>query len=235
MAAVGGRSVVVSCEHAGRSIPNGLEGILRPVLQAVAAHRVWDPGAKDIAHAIAGSFGVEVHCGVFTRLAIDLNRSLHHRALHAAAVVALPREDKQALVKGIYEPFRDSVRRDVDAATAQDGNVVHLSIHTFTPRVEGGAERNCDVAILYDPSRAVEVAIAKRWRLAFEQKMPDLRFRFNYPYRGVADGHVTALRKVYPKDRYAGLELEVNQRLVETPAFGQVCQALAKSAYAGIC
>ncbi|MFI4875804.1 MAG: N-formylglutamate amidohydrolase, partial [Blastopirellula sp. JB062] len=43
---------------------------------------------------------------------------------------------------------------------------------------------------------------------------PDFRIRFNYPYLGKADGLTTSLRKKLTGDRYVGIELEVNQRLV---------------------
>ena len=42
----------------------------------------------------------------------------------------------------------------------------------------------------------------------------DLRTRRNYPYRGRADGFVTALRLRHAARDYAGIELEVNQRHV---------------------
>jgi predicted N-formylglutamate amidohydrolase len=41
---------------------------------------------------------------------------------------------------------------------------------------------------------------------------PELTVHRNAPYRGVADGHTTALRRVCPAQRYIGIELEVNQR-----------------------
>jgi hypothetical protein len=34
----------------------------------------------------------------------------------------------------------------------------------------------------------------------------------NYPYRGTADGLPTTLRRAHPDARYAGIEIEVNQR-----------------------
>jgi hypothetical protein len=44
---------------------------------------------------------------------------------------------------------------------------------------------------------------------------PDLRLRRNYPYRGRGDGLTAALRRRHPDAAYVGIELEVNQSLVE--------------------
>jgi len=42
-----------------------------------------------------------------------------------------------------------------------------------------------------------------------------LRLRRNYPYQGRGDGLTASLRKRYPDETYVGIELEVNQGLVE--------------------
>jgi hypothetical protein len=46
---------------------------------------------------------------------------------------------------------------------------------------------------------------------------PELRLRRNYPYRGRGDGLTAALRRRHPDAAYMGIELEVNQSLVEQP------------------
>jgi predicted N-formylglutamate amidohydrolase len=37
----------------------------------------------------------------------------------------------------------------------------------------------------------------------------------NFPYSGRSDSHTTALRRRFSKDVYLGIELEINQRLLE--------------------
>lgn len=41
-----------------------------------------------------------------------------------------------------------------------------------------------------------------------------LRIRRNYPYRGNADGFITALRRTYDACNYLGFEVEINQALL---------------------
>jgi predicted N-formylglutamate amidohydrolase len=75
-----------------------------------------------------------------------------------------------------------------------------------------GKVRQADVGLLYDPRRERERALAARWKAAILERRPGLGVRFNYPYAGRADGLTTALRRRFPDERYAGIELEVNQR-----------------------
>jgi predicted N-formylglutamate amidohydrolase len=102
--------------------------------------------------------------------------------------------------------------------------VLHLSVHSFTPKLNGEV-RNADVGILYDPRRLAEREVCTRWKgtlLALTatshdngyKLQSDCRIRMNYPYRGASDGLTTALRRVFPARDYLGIELEVNQALL---------------------
>ena len=95
--------------------------------------------------------------------------------------------------------------------TAARGRIVHLSCHSFTPRLDG-VERRADIGLLYDPTREVEVALCLAWQRALKGAAPHLRVRRNYPYRGYDDGLTTTLRRRYADPWYAGIELEVNQK-----------------------
>jgi predicted N-formylglutamate amidohydrolase len=99
--------------------------------------------------------------------------------------------------------------------------VIHISCHSFTP-VLGKVERKMDLGILYDPRRALEKAFADTLRRELCEQTA-MRVRCNAPYRGVSDGHVTALRQLFSRDQYVGIELEVNQSLY-VPIKSQVWQ-----------
>jgi predicted N-formylglutamate amidohydrolase len=120
---------------------------------------------------------------------------------------------REVLLERWYRPFREAVRADLETVVARRGTVLHLSVHSFTPRL-GGELRDYDVGILYDPARPAERAFAGAWRDALAEA--GLTVRRNQPYRGNADGHTTSLRRVFPDSRYQGIELELNQaRLIE--------------------
>ena len=88
----------------------------------------------------------------------------------------------------------------------------HLSVHSFTPVLEGTV-RKLNIGLLYDPSRSRE----KAWCVEVKRNLKEhgFRVRLNYPYRGTADGLITSFRKQFPKKRYMGVELEINQRIIE--------------------
>jgi predicted N-formylglutamate amidohydrolase len=47
-------------------------------------------------------------------------------------------------------------------------------VHSFTPALRG-VRRNADLGLLYDPARAGELALARRWRAALREVGPELR------------------------------------------------------------
>ena len=95
-----------------------------------------------------------------------------------------------------------------------NAEILHLSIHSFTPELNGEI-RNADLGILYDPSRKEESALAKKIQKNLILIAPDLRVRKNYPYQGKNDGHTTALRKIFPPEKYIGFEIEMNQAYLQ--------------------
>jgi predicted N-formylglutamate amidohydrolase len=218
------RQFVISVEHASNRIPapyNNL-GLTRRQLDS---HIAWDPGAKAIARACAKALGRACHEGRYSRLLVDLNRGPRHPKLMARTSfsVSVPGnqkitpEEKQRRIERYYEPYRERVGRDIQRVIAAAGPCIHLSIHSFTPVVDG-VVRSGDIGILFDPRSPLETALARE--LVSRLKQQGFHVRRNYPYRGVSDGLVTHFRRSFAAGRYAGLEIEVNQALLRTP--GQI-------------
>ncbi len=114
------------------------------------------------------------------------------------------------------------------ASTASGLRVVHVAVHSFTPRIDGEVRKG-DVGLLYDPARSRELALALRWRGILRDLDRTLCVRRNYPYRGVADGLATWLRRRFPDADYAGFELEVNQAVFEGPRRREIERTLMRS------
>lgn len=205
---------IVTCEHASNQIPARYRALFAGQARLFESHSAYDKGALKLARAIARALGAEVAFGQVSRLLVDLNRSLSHPALLSRFTKAAPREQQDELIEAYYRPFRDAVARKVAWHVAAGRPVVHLGVHTFAP-VVGGEHRNADIGLLYDPARRTELDLALSLQHALREK--GLSVRRNYPYRGAADGHTTALRRAFPEG-YVGLELELNQRLVTDPA-----------------
>ena len=106
---------------------------------------------------------------------------------------------------------------------------MHVSVHTFTPELDGEV-RQADIGLLYDPKRKYEQACSKEWKAALNKADKNLLVRFNYPYLGIADGFTTYLRRKFTENEYVGIELEVNQKFPQRGGAGwQELQAVLAS------
>ena len=212
----GGDQLVISCEHGGRAVPHAFAAHFSERETLLDSHRGWDPGALDLARQMADAFRVPLHAATTTRLLVDLNRSIGHRQLFSEVTRSLPRARRQDLVDRHYRPHRQAIEAEIARLVATGHRVIHVASHSFTPTLDD-VPRRADVAWLYDPRRPGEVAFARSWMRELAQLAPALRLRRNYPYRGRGDGLTAALRRRHPDAAYVGIELEVNQSLVEQP------------------
>lgn len=207
------RQLLVTCEHGGNEIPAAYASHFVDHRGLLDSHRGWDPGALELARRMARAFDAPLFASTTSRLLVDLNRSVGHKRLHSEATRSLPRAVRRAIVQAHYQPHRQSVIDAVTGLVTEGLCVVHVASHSFTPEL-GGVTRAADVAWLYDPRRPGEAALSAAWMAALRTRMPTLRLRRNYPYRGKEDGLSSSLRRLLGPDRYVGVELEVNQRFV---------------------
>jgi predicted N-formylglutamate amidohydrolase len=211
-------AVVVTAEHASLKIPDRSRG-LGLSLREQESHIAWDEGSKSLAREIARQLSAPLVEGAVSRLVIDLNRSLHHRRVIPAIAFGVPVPGNEALtaeeqarrIELYYEPFRSTALTEISKGVRSTGRCVHISVHTFTPRLNG-VVRPLDVAVLYDPRRKREAELGES--LAARFSGAGFRVRRNFPFRGVADGHTTGLRRKFSDKAYAGVEIEVNQSLL---------------------
>jgi len=205
--------LVLTCEHGGNEVPAAYSALFAGQSALLASHRGWDPGALALGVRMARALGVPLHASTTTRLLVDLNRSIGHRQLFSEFTRALPATVRTDIIAQHYRPYRDAIEAEVALQIAAGRRVLHVASHSFTP-VLHGMTRQADVAWLYDPARAGEVALAAAWLAQFALRAPGLRLRRNYPYQGRGDGLTSLLRKRHADDAYVGIELEVNQRFV---------------------
>lgn len=223
-------ALVLSCEHGGALVPSAWRAALRGASGALRSHRGSDPGALQLAQDCARALGAPLVATRVTRLLVDANRSFGHRRLFSEWTRRLPPAERAALLETYWRPHRARVEALVRATIARHGTVLHVGVHSFTPRL-AGRSRLTDVAFLYDPARPRERALASDWLAALQALAPGLRLRRNHPYRGDGDGLPTDLRTELPARDYLGLELEVCQRFAHgpAPAWRALRQALVRS------
>lgn len=196
---------------------------MNPIRGLLATHRGFDPGALELACDCAVSLNASLHLATTTRLLVDLNRSLDNEGLFGPTTRLADESTRQAIVQAHYLPYRraveNDVRRIIGKGDRRAGKVhaahgcTHVSVHSFTP-VLRGVKRNVDIGLLYDPARSRECELADTWIAAMELMELGLTIRRNAPYKGTDDGLTTHLRTLHPDPLYAGIEIEVNQRLV---------------------
>jgi predicted N-formylglutamate amidohydrolase len=223
--------LILSCEHASNHVPARYAAALRDAGDALATHRGYDIGAAWLARWLARRLGAPLFLGRATRLLVDLNRSLHHRHVFSPYTGALPAAEKARIIERHYRPYRDAVTAAVAARIAAGQRVLHVAVHSFTPRL-GDVVRTADVGLLYDPGRASERALCHAWQAALGALAPGLAVRRNYPYRGVADGFTSSLRRHLAGTVYAGIELEVSQQHLGRPSTRR--EALAEAILAAL-
>lgn len=206
---------LVTCEHASAHVPTRYAKLFSGRGALLQSHRGYDRGALEVAKSVARALAVPCFFGQSTRLLIDLNRSIGHRALFSELTRGLARETKQHIVREHYQPYREGVERTLRKRVARRGAILHVSVHSFTPSLNGQV-RNADLGLLYDPKRTAEKRFCAALQRELAARAPALTVRRNYPYRGVADGFVPYLRRVLPANRYVGIEIEINQHLASS-------------------
>lgn len=203
-------SVLVTCEHAGNRVPDAYRHLFQRKNDLLESHRGFDRGAAEVARIIAAETGAHLFLHDMTRLLVDVNRSERSPSLFSEITRSLSREEKDRIKEHFYRPFRSKVESIVEHLLSRNHDVLHVSVHSFTPRYRNKTRR-ADIGLLYDPTRTRE-----REFCLIAQKMlaghSDLVIRRNYPYLGKTDGMATHLRKRHPIQGYVGIELEVNQK-----------------------
>jgi predicted N-formylglutamate amidohydrolase len=208
--------LLLTCEHASNAVPRAYGALFPRDGRVLRSHRAFDIGALAVARHVSRTLRAPLLAGSVSRLVVDLNRSLRHRHLHSEFLAGLDHPARQAIAARYHGPHWDAVEHHIVARLRRGVGVVHVAVHSFTPALRGEV-RNADLGLLYDPRRRREVSLCRSWK-AILGESAELRVRFNYPYRGGADGLTTQLRRRFPAGSYVGIELEMNQRRLHTSA-----------------
>jgi predicted N-formylglutamate amidohydrolase len=203
--------LLITCEHGGNRIPVRYRPLFAGRKGLLDSHRGYDPGALNMARELAHHFRAPLVYTTVSRLVVDLNRSIGHRALYSDATRGLPRAERACILARHYVPYRNEVELLVGKSIAAGRRVVHIASHSFTPILDG-CVRNADIGLLYDPARPGERALCAEWATVMAAAIAPLRIRRNYPYQGRNDGLTRRLRRRHGTTHYVGVELEINQK-----------------------
>lgn len=208
--------LVISCEHGGNDIPAAYQKYVRHHQALLQTHQGYDPGTLHLFKKVKALSDTAMS-NTISRLLIECNRSLHHPSLFSEISSGFSKSEKKHLIATVYLPYRNTIENAIGAFIKQQEIVLHISLHSFTPHLHG-EERNNDIGLLYDSKNLGEKQLCALWKQQLQKQNPSLKIRYNYPYRGNADGFTTYLRKQFPS-QYIGIELEINQKWAINNAF----------------
>jgi predicted N-formylglutamate amidohydrolase len=220
--------LLITCEHGGNKIPDQYRHLFQGADSVLQTHRGFDIGALEMALFMAQELNCDFFYSIISRLLIEQNRSPDSPELFSDFTNALPENEKQSIIKQFYDPYRKQVDLAVKNNIYSDKNVLHLSIHTFTPCLNGKI-RKADIGILFDESRKKELAFSQKLKKRIKKLHKEYNVRKNYPYKGTDDGLTKWLREKYPAN-YMGIELEINSKLCENRESWNNCQQVITEA-----
>jgi predicted N-formylglutamate amidohydrolase len=154
--AEGSAPVLLTCDHASNAIPRAL-GWLGLAPQQVGQHIGWDIGAAAVTRLLAPALDAPAVLSGYSRLVIDCNRDPGDLSSIAEVSdgVAVPGNlglSKRARIQrraACFDPFHGAIQARIDTLLAARIVPALLSIHSFTP-VMNGRDRPWHVGILWD-------------------------------------------------------------------------------------
>jgi predicted N-formylglutamate amidohydrolase len=206
------RSLLITCEHAKPDIPQKFLKPLNVLHKITLSHQAFDEGALEIAQSLAKRYRTAVIASDLSRLLVDFNRTPDFPKVFSRFSKTLDENLKNELINR-HQRHWERVRSAIKSGIKQKGIVLHLGVHSFIP-IFNGKKRSTDIGILFDPSNNQEREAAEQIKKSLSDQL-SIKVALNRPYRGNTNGLTTAMRLEFPKEKYLGLELEVNQRLLK--------------------
>jgi predicted N-formylglutamate amidohydrolase len=213
----GGRApLVLTCEHGGNAVPACLQN-LAPDPEDMARHIAWDVGAAKVARGVAARLDAALAIQPYSRLVIDCNRPWYAADLTPAvcdgSTIAfnerLSEAGQEARWQAIHQPFHGAVSDLLDAR----GAAALIAVHSFTPRLRGGAPRDMAAGLLVRRNRSLAEAVHR----ALAARAAELSVVFNAPYRIEDESDYTI--PVHGESRdLPHLLLEIRNDLIATPS-----------------
>ena len=180
-----GRPVVFVCDHAGNRMPRAL-GTLGLVPERLSEHIALDIGAGDVARRLVARFEASAVLGVYSRLAVDLNRDLDDVTAFPAISdgiripgnANLDRHAKSVRARALFKPYHEAIGALIRRKTNDGVSPVLIGIHSFTPQMNG-LDRPWHVGILWDKDPRLALPL-----LASLRAQRDIVVGDNEPYSG---------------------------------------------------
>ncbi len=184
--ATGTAPYFLTCEHAGRTIPESLErlGLDERHLER---HISWDIGADGLARLMAEALDAPLVLQRYSRLVIDCNRPLHaddsipqvSDGTTVPGNVGLEQAHRFQRTEEIHTPYHDAVTALLNERARAKKPTALVAVHSFTPCLEAApAPRPWDLGLLHNRHES----LSRHVHDVLEVEANHLNFAFNEPY-----------------------------------------------------
>ena len=234
----GSSPFVLLGDHAGRAIPAGL-GNLGVGAADMERHIAWDIGVAGLGSILARQIDAVFVSQRYSRLVIDCNRGPEAAGsiVSVSDGTAIPGnqgltpQDRDARRREIFQPYQDRIGAILDDRLARRRPTLLLSLHSFTPEMDGQA-RPWRFGVLHRGDSPLSRRTLEILRARWGQAVGD-----NQPY--AMDGTDFTIPHHADARGLDYLELEVRQDLIETAAdqadvAAQLAEPLSKVAADGV-
>jgi len=203
------------CDHASCRFPESLGDMgLDPF--ARRCHLAIDIGAGSLTESLAGKTGATAVLAQYSRLIVDCNRQLMDPGafLEYGDGILVPgnrnlhQDEKDRRADAIYWPYHRAIDEQVKRLSALGSLPTFVSIHSFTPVLNGEA-RSWQVGVLWDKDRALAEIFIEGFRAAGYQTGD------NEPYSGKAPQDYTIDTHAEPQG-LPHVGIEIRQDLIDS-------------------
>jgi predicted N-formylglutamate amidohydrolase len=214
----GGRaSLLLVCDHAGAAVPAAL-GDLGVPAPRWREHIAYDIGALAVARRLAERLDAPLVHSTYSRLVVDPNRFPDHPASITPVSDGVPipgNQDldpaaREARLAEHFRPYHRALAARLDAFAAAGTRSLVVSVHTFTPRMDG-RDRPWHVGVLWHRDEATAHAALEAFR-----RVPGLVVGDNQPYSALEPLGYTSVTHCEER-ALPHLLLELRQDLVAEP------------------
>lgn len=215
----GSARVLLVADHASNRIPGTLNNLGLDAL-VLEQHVAYDIGTRKLVTHLSQHLDAPAVVAGYSRLVVDLNRSLADSTLMpevSDGIVipgnqAMTPEHRAERVHTIYTPYREAIDATLYGMRTADSVPAFVSIHSFTPQMAGeGQRRPWHVGMMWDKDPRIALPMLKRLRAH-----PDnFHVGDNLPYSGKHEADYT----IDHHAEAAGLPhvaIEIRQDLVNT-------------------
>jgi predicted N-formylglutamate amidohydrolase len=152
----GSSPFIIVADHAGKYLPRCLQMLGLQATQC-ERHIGWDIGAGAVCCLIGDALGAVVIRQNYSRLAIDCNRmpGSETSIVELSELTTVPgniglsKTQIEARVREIFQPYHDTIARELDRRREAGRPTVLIAMHSFTPTFKS-AVRPWHVGVLYN-------------------------------------------------------------------------------------